>query len=181
MGTNGIWCQGKSHPKPRPKPKRPNSHPIASCLPSEECVEPTWVPTYLGSPVTMPLLCESHGVYPLGWLHSVPVAFRVSGVYSMLGPLAQLRVHLHSTCIVFSGPPPGNLNLLSTAILTNLPLESGGSLYAAEVLEFCTPWNQMPHEWHQVLPAQAVLGMNGSICGSGGIQHHSVLNLWWLP
>lgn len=135
------WCQGNSHPKPRPKPKRPNSHPRASCLPSEGCVEPTWVPTYLGSPVTIPLLWESHGISPLGWLHSVPTALRVSGVYSMLGSLAQLRVHLHSTLIAFSGTPPGESEPAIHSHPHRPSLAPGGNLHAAEVLAFCMPLN----------------------------------------
>ena len=100
------WCQGKSRPKPRPKPKRPNSHPRASCLPSEGCVEPT-SSNILGQP------CHHAFAVRVSWclsswlLHSVPTALRVSGVYSMLGSLEQLRVHLHNTHIAFSGTPPG--------------------------------------------------------------------------
>lgn len=59
--------------------------------------------------------------------------------------------------------------MLSTAILTDLPLESGENLHDAEVRAFCMPLNQMPHGRHQALPAQAVLGMNGGICGNGDI------------
>lgn len=106
MGTNGVMS-GKESPKAKTKTKEAKQSSHSFMLAIWGMCGTSLSSNIFGQP------CHHAFAVRVSWylsswlLHSVPTALCVSGVYSMLGSLEQLRIHLHSTHIAFSGAPPG--------------------------------------------------------------------------